>query len=253
MEFMGLGLKSLTLYASIALYAISAVYALVLLAPMSGGNKGGSHRLLKKKQAQYSMDDILELSSHADEYELAQEPYTAQYMADLSVQIAQAYELEESEIEALQTAALLHDIGQVENCDFIQEERALRHEEIAELEKHPLWGYDFVKEMGPEYERAALSVRWSHENWDGTGYPDGLIGEQIPIPARILRVVDAYCSMMQDRPHRAAMSQGEAIIEIKRLSGIKFDPQVVQMFGVEGDDNLPIPAESQMPISNLEI
>lgn len=254
MEFMGLGLKSLTLYASIALYAVSAVYALVLLAPMAGGNRGSARdRLLKKKPSQYSMDDILELSAHADEYEMAQEPFTAQYMAELATQIAQAYELEESEVEALQIATLLHDVGQIEMCDFIQEERALRHEEHHEMQKHPLWGYRFVKEMGPEYERAALWVRWSHENWDGTGYPDGLVGEQIPIPARILRVVDAYCAMMQDRPYRAALTQGQAIIELKRYAGIRFDPQMVQMFGVEGDDHMPATVEGSQAVANIEI
>lgn len=254
MEFMGLGLKSLTLYASIALYAISAVYALVIFAPQGGGNKGSARdRLLRKKPSQYSMDDILALSAQADEYEMAQEPFSAQYMSDLATQIAEAYELEASELEALQIAALLHDVGQIENCDFIQEERALRHDEILELQKHPIWGHQFLKEMGPEYERAALWVRWSHENWDGTGYPDGLVGEQIPIPARILRVVDAYCAMMQERPHRAAMTQGEAIIELKRLAGIKFDPQMVQMFGTEDDDNMPATISSNQPGSALEI
>lgn len=238
---MAMGLKQLTLYASIALYAISAIYALTLLAPMAmnRGNSGGS--LLKKKPSQYSMDDILELSEQADAYEMSQEPFSSQYMAELATQIAAQYELQADEIEALRIATLLHDVGQIEQCDFIQEERALRPEERQELENHPLWGYQFVKEMGPEYEKAALWVRWSHERWDGTGYPDGLSGEQIPIPARILSIVDAYCAMMQDRPYRPAMTQGEAIAHLRRLAGIQFDPQMVELFGLDDQDasNLP--------------
>ncbi|MGV3524443.1 MAG: HD-GYP domain-containing protein [Candidatus Sericytochromatia bacterium] len=235
MEFMDLGLKSLSFYASMALYALSVVYALVLLAPMiSPRERVKGDRLHKKKPSQYSMDDILELSAQADAYEMIQEPFTAQYMADLADQIAQQYELSEEDREALRIAVLLHDVGQIEQCDFIQEERALRPEERQELENHPLAGYQFVKEMGPEYEKAALWVRWSHERWDGTGYPDGLMGEQIPIPARILAVVDAYCAMMQDRPYRAALSQEMAVYELRKYAGARYDPQMVQLFEAEG-------------------
>src|SRR5688500_2887556 len=129
MEFLppGLGLKALTFYASMALYALSLIYLLMILAPMAP--KGGfrlrsGDRLLKKKPSSYSMDDILQLSATADAYELAQEPYTAQYLADLCAQIAEQYELSEEDRESLRIAALLHDIGQVDHCDFIQEERA---------------------------------------------------------------------------------------------------------------------------------
>lgn len=231
---MALGPKALSLYAAITLYIISGIYALILLAPrMSAGGGGGRSGLLKKKPSQYSSDDILELSAMADEYELAQEPYTAAYMADLALDIANYYELSDSEKENLRIAALLHDVGQIEEYDFIQEERALRHGERLELENHTIWGYQRIKEMGPEYESAALWVRWSHEHWDGTGYPDGIQGEQIPVPARILSIVDAYCAMMQDRPYRAALSQEEAVAELKRFAGIKYDPQMVQMFGAE--------------------
>lgn len=232
----GMGLKTLTFYASMALYAISVVYAIVVLmsmSPMAGlkGRSGGGLR--KKKPSTYTMDDILELSAQADAYEVAQEPYTGQYLADLCAQIAEHYELSEEDRESLRIAALLHDVGQIEQCDFIQEQRALRPEERQELENHPVTGYHRIAEMGPEYEKAAKWVRWSHERWDGTGYPDGLVGEQIPIPARILSIVDAYCAMMSDRPHRGALGQPIAVAELKRFAGIQFDPQMVQLFGAE--------------------
>ncbi len=230
---MALGPKALSFYASIVLYAACVLYALVLIVPRLGGGGGGRSNLLKKKPSQYSMDDIFELSAMADEYEMAQEPYSAQYMADLALQIAEQYELSDTEKESLRIAALLHDVGQIEEYDFIQEERALRHGERQELEDHPIWGYQRLKEMGPEYETAALWVRWSHEHWDGTGYPDGIQGDHIPVPARILSLCDAYCAMMQDRPYRAALSQEETIAELRRYAGIKYDPQMVQLFGVE--------------------
>lgn len=236
--FMGLGLKSLTFYASMVIYAIAVVYSLAVLmmmAPKGGFKLGGGRAggLLKKKPSSYSLDDILELSSQADAYEVMQEPYTAQYMADLAVQLAEHYELSDEDKESLRIAALLHDIGQIGNYDFIQEERALRPEERQELEGHALAGYQLVMEMGPEYEKAAKWVRWSHERWDGTGYPDGLAGEQIPIPARILTIVDAYCAMMAERPYRQARGQYGAVHELQRYAGIQFDPQMVQLFGTE--------------------
>lgn len=235
----GLGLKALTLYASMALYAVSAVYflAIVMMMAPKGSGKGRSKGLFKKKGAHYTMDDILELSAQADAYEVAQEPYTAQYMADLCAQLAEHYELSDEDKESLRIAALLHDIGQVEEYDFIQEERALRAEERIELENHTLRGYQQVLAMGPEYEKAAKWIRWSHERWDGAGYPDGLSGEQIPIPARILAVVDAYCAMMADRPHRASLGQYGALSELQRHAGMQFDPQIVQMFGLEDGAN----------------
>lgn len=238
---MALGPKALSLYAALALYIACGIYALILIAPrLSTGGGGGRAGLLKKKPSQYSSEDILALSTMADEYEMAQEPYTASYMAELALDIANYYELSDAEKENLRIAALLHDVGQIEEYDFIQEERALRHGERLELENHTIWGYQRIKEMGPEYESAALWVRWSHERWDGTGYPDGLQGEQIPVPARILSIVDAYCAMMQDRPYRGALSQAEAIAELKRFAGIKYDPQMVQMFGVEENTALEV-------------
>lgn len=240
-QFMGmtLTLKTLTFYASMLLYAISLVYALfivMMMAPQGGFKFGGGRSgggLLKKKPSSYSIDDILELSAQADAYELAQEPYGAQYMADLAMDLSKHYELSEEDKESLRIAALLHDIGQIDNYDFIQEERALRPEERQELEGHVLAGYQLLMEMGPEYENAAKWVRWSHERWDGTGYPDGLVGEQIPIPARILSIVDAYCAMMSDRPYRQARGQYGTVHELQRYAGIQFDPQMVQLFGTE--------------------
>ena len=126
-QMFGMGFKALTFYASLGLYAVSAAYALALFLPMLAGDSAASGGLTHKKNSQYSEDDLLEYSARADEYEMAQEPYTADAtLAQMVVDIAQMYELEEQEVESLRVAALLHDVGQVDNCDFIQEERALR-------------------------------------------------------------------------------------------------------------------------------
>ncbi|PIQ24484.1 hypothetical protein COW36_24855 [bacterium (Candidatus Blackallbacteria) CG17_big_fil_post_rev_8_21_14_2_50_48_46] len=234
-----LGLKSMTLYASLALYAVCIVYALALLVvPRMGGNQGfGGSSFLKKKPGQFNFDDILALSAESDAFEMVQEPYTSEYMADLCLQVAAHFEMSSEDLDSLKVAALLHDIGEMDNYDFVQEERGLRPDEWRVLEEHPLHGYRFILEnLGPEFENAAKWVRWSHERWDGTGYPDGLVGEQIPIPARILAVVDAYCAMSQDRPYRAALSPEQIVDELNRYAGIRYDPQIVQMFGVPGQE-----------------
>jgi response regulator RpfG family c-di-GMP phosphodiesterase len=233
-----LGLKSLTLYASLALYAVSAIYALALLVvPRMGGQSRGGGALLKKKPGQFNLDDILTISAQSDAFEMVQEPYTSEYMADLCLQVAAHFEMSSEDLDSLKIAALLHDVGEMDNYDFVQEERALRHDEWRMLEEHPLHGYRFIMErLGAEYENAAKWVRWSHERWDGTGYPDALVGEQIPIPARILAVVDAYCAMSQDRPYRAALTPEEIINELHRYAGVRYDPQIVQLFGVPGQE-----------------
>jgi HD-GYP domain-containing protein (c-di-GMP phosphodiesterase class II) len=76
---------------------------------------------------------------------------------------------------------------------------------------------------------AAATVRSSHENWDGTGYPDGLAGDDIPLASRIVRVCDAYVAMTSPRPYREAFSPDEALNELMRLAGTEFDPTVVRV------------------------
>lgn len=233
MDFMGLGLKQLTFYSSMGLYAVSAVYLLALLVNKFQGESSGSSGKKRPKSGQYTVDDIIKLSQESDAYESAQEPYTAEFMADLAVQIGEKYELEPQDLESLRVAALLHDVGQMERYDFINEGRALRSEEWKELEEHPVYGYRYIIEnLGEEYQLAARWVRWHHERWDGTGYPDRLAGEQIPLPARILAVVDAYCAMSQERPHRQAMSPERVMAELESESGLRFDPQIIELFGV---------------------
>lgn len=228
-----LGLKSMTLYASLALYAVCVIYALALLLGPRLQKNTGADKALKKKPGQLRFDDILQYSQQADAYEKVSEPYTAEYLSDLCVQLGEQFELEPAELEALRVAALLHDIGQVDHYDFIQEPRYLRSEEKCYLEEHPLRGAQFIQEnLGLTHQQAAKWVRWSHERWDGTGYPDALSGEQIPLPARILAVADAYCAMMQDRPHRPALSAEAVIQELHRYAGIYYDPQIVQLLGV---------------------
>lgn len=171
--------------------------------------------------------NISQWSEASDEYEgsIGQ----SRRVADLVRQIGEKYGLANEDLDALECAALLHDIGQINNFDFIKEQRPLTTEEKNRLQQHPILGEQLVKQIA-DIGAAALWVRWHHERWDGCGYPDQLSGELIPLPVRILTVADAYDSMTHDRPYRGAMSTEEAINELQKMAGIMFDPNVIQVF-----------------------
>ncbi len=94
------------------------------------------------------------------------------------------------------------------------------------VEQHPAWGAEMLAKL-PELAGVAALVRYEHERWDGNGYPDGLRGEEIPLPSRIVFACDAYHAMTSDRPYRAARASHEALREMRRGAGTQFDPAVV--------------------------
>lgn len=134
------------------------------------------------------------------------------------------------ELADLEVGALLHDIGKVGVPDAILHKPGpLTSEEWAEMRRHPELGSDLVSEI-PFLSSALPVVRHHHERWDGTGYPDKLRGEDIPLFARIFSIADVYDALISDRPYRPAMSSAVAIAEIERGAGSQFDPAVVAAF-----------------------
>lgn len=226
LESLNMSLKELTFYSSIALYALAAIYALGIFLPfLSGKQMGGTDA---NGADILSLADIAEWSERSDVYE--DSPGHSQRVADLACEMGRSYGLSEPELESLKMAALLHDVGQLDRYDFIQQGRMIRQEERLQLEDHPLLGEEFVlSRWGQEYGPAAQLVRWHHERWDGLGYPDRLSGEHIPLSARILAIADAYDAMSHDRPYRPALSPEKSLQELQRYAGIMFDPQLVQM------------------------
>lgn len=151
-------------------------------------------------------------------------------VADLAQRIGEELGMNEKDIESLRYAVLLHDIGQIRVRETIlRKPGRLTREEFLEIQAHTLESEKVVGMM-PKLERAAQWVRWHHEWWDGSGYPDRLQGEQIPLPSRILVVVDAYAAMKSERPYRGAMTHEEALSELRLMAGIQFDPKVVRNF-----------------------
>lgn len=142
-------------------------------------------------------------------------------------EMGQALQLSKSEMQALHTAAFLHDIGKLAVPEhIINKPGKLTQEEFEKMKIHPVVGADILERVRFPYPVVPI-VRSHHEWWNGKGYPDGLKGEEIPIGARILTVVDCFDALASDRPYRKALPLPKAMELIKSLAGTQFDPRVV--------------------------
>ncbi|MFN2299429.1 MAG: HD domain-containing phosphohydrolase [Anaerolineales bacterium] len=151
-------------------------------------------------------------------------------VTEMTERLARAMGVEESHIVHIRRGALLHDMGKMGIPDSILLKRdALTHEEWDIMRRHPLYAYEMLSPI--IYLRQALDIPYCHhEKWDGTGYPRGLKGEQIPLAARIFAVVDVWDATTSDRPYRQAWTKEQAREYIIAQSGKHFDPQVAETF-----------------------
>jgi putative two-component system response regulator len=151
-------------------------------------------------------------------------------VTELSIKLAQAMGMSEKEIVHMRHGALLHDMGKIGIPDSIlHKPDDLTEQEWDIMRQHPRFAFEMLNSI--EYLRDALEIPYfHHEKWDGTGYPQGLKGEQIPIAARIFAVADVWDALTSDRPYRPAWSREEALNYIQEQSGKHFDPQVVELF-----------------------
>lgn len=138
--------------------------------------------------------------------------------------------LNTDEIKELEIAGLMHDIGKITIPDHILEKPGkLSDDEWAIMKNHAINGYQILR-SADKYSRLAEYALTHHERWDGSGYPNGLKGEEIPLFSRIIHVCDAYEAMTADRPYRKALTHEVAINELIRYSGTQFDPKLVMVF-----------------------
>jgi diguanylate cyclase (GGDEF)-like protein/PAS domain S-box-containing protein len=157
----------------------------------------------------------------------------AERMADLAKQLGRVLGLDQEDLVSLELVATLHDIGKISiDSKLLLKNSPLTESEWAEIKKHPEVGYRIAQTV-PELRKIAEYILCHHERWDGNGYPQGLKGEEIPLLARILAIVDAYDAMTQDRSYRKAMAEPEAITELQRHAGSQFDPALVAVFITE--------------------
>jgi putative nucleotidyltransferase with HDIG domain len=163
----------------------------------------------------------------------ARDPYTYGHsarVAAFSLEIADQLGYPNEKRETLRRAALLHDIGKIGIEDHIlRKAGALNYLEAKQMRAHPIIGHEMLKDV-PFLHSSLSGIRHHHERWDGTGYPDTLGGEMIPLQVRILSVADVFDALTSDRPYRPAMSVAEATEIIEREAGRQFDPAVVAAF-----------------------
>ena len=146
-----------------------------------------------------------------------------------AIEVGKELKLTEGELEALQASAMLHDIGKLAVPEYIiSKPGKLTPEEFEKMKIHPVVGAEILEQVRFPYPVAPI-VRSHHEKWDGSGYPDGLSGEQIPIGARILSAVDCLDALASDRQYRRALPLDEAIRVVESEAGKSFDPRVVEV------------------------
>lgn len=174
----------------------------------------------------------------------------SQRVTEMTLRLARRLGLNEAELVHIRRGALLHDIGKMaipdevilKNGDLNEEERSL-------VQRHPLLGFEMVSEI--EFLRPAMDILLCHhERWDGTGYPFGLVGEQIPYSARIFSVVDVWDALRYDRVYRKGDSAPTVAEYMRSQSGLQFDPQILRVF-LEMLEEEGLPKTDAFPVKKV--
>jgi HD-GYP domain-containing protein (c-di-GMP phosphodiesterase class II) len=170
----------------------------------------------------------LDLAAAADEFEQYANPHAVR-IAAIADKLAEAFHMAPQDRKSLRTAARIHDLGEVAmEREYIGRSGSLSDEERIDLQRHPVIGEQEAARAGADRD-VQLLVRWHHEWWNGSGYPDALRQNEIPLAARILRIADAYASLTDARPYRRAMTEEDARVQITERAAIEFDPAVVSV------------------------
>jgi diguanylate cyclase (GGDEF)-like protein/putative nucleotidyltransferase with HDIG domain len=168
--------------------------------------------------------------------------------ARLSELLAKMMGLPQQRIEQVRVASLLHDVGTLSiSADLLNKKEAYTNEERQVINQHPVLGAELLRPIRALREICDI-LEHHHERWDGTGFPRGLQGENIPLPARIISLVDSYHAMISDRPYRNAMTEAQAINTLREGAGSQWDPFLVDIFITILANNV----ESQSPSQNQQ-
>ena len=175
----------------------------------------------------------------------AKDNYTLEHtqnVAALTMKIADKLKLSQNDKMILQISAYFHDIGKIGMPDnILQKSGPLHMDEFMQIKSHPVIGADIIGEI-EELREVAKIIRHHHEKYDGSGYPDGLKGEEIPYFSRILTIADIYDALTSRRVYKNEISKQQVLSEMKKNSGIQFDPYLLQVFLdiTENDENFDI-------------
>lgn len=183
------------------------------------------------RQLQDELEEKLELMVKAME---ARDPYTSGHsrrVAEYALSIGRELKLSADHLDEIKRAALLHDVGKIyeEFAPLLRKEGRLSPEERIVMRTHVVRSAELVATAAKLRGSVEAMIRHHHENFDGTGYPDGVGGEEIPIGARIIMIADTLDAMTTDRPYRRAMTFGRALEELEAYAGRQFDPALVRL------------------------
>jgi putative nucleotidyltransferase with HDIG domain len=219
-QFLSLGVLGVLMA---IVYAQSSWNLLLVLIPLGLVHVSLRSYMKLRHQTKKTFESVVEMLH-------ARDPYTYEHskdVAELAQGIAQALNLHQDQIEQIKSAALIHDIGKLGVPDeILRKPGPLTDEEWAVMKQHPDIGADLIKDL-EIYRDIVDIVRYEHERWDGSGYPKGLQGSEIPIGARIVAAADIYHALITDRPYRPAYSPEVALQMIREMRGRALDPQVV--------------------------
>lgn len=182
-------------------------------------------------QLQRELEEKLELMVKAIE---ARDPYTSGHsrrVAEYAGAIARDMGLSAKDVDAVKRAALLHDVGKIyeEFAPLLRKEDKLNAEERIVMQTHVMRSSELVENVSSLKGAVLESIKHHHENYDGTGYPDGLAGESIPIGARIIMIADTLDAMTTDRPYRKALGFEQVVSELRKYAGRQFDPAISEV------------------------
>lgn len=225
---------AITRPAGVLVFATTAHSPAIASSSLSVANAYGraiSLLLTNLRHLQFTRETILSSLQEFADFLDAKDPFSAGHSrrtAEIAVRLAERMRIDPDVIEEIRAGALLLDIGKVAVPDAIlQKSSSLTPDEFEKIQIHPLASYEICRKLRMP-ESVLLIVRSHHERLDGSGYPDGLRGGEIPVPIRIVAVADAYDAMRCARPHRLGMSAEEALQQLLIEAGTKFDPAVIE-------------------------
>jgi len=223
LQFLSMGVLAILLA---IVYSISPWYMILLLIPLGLVHSSLRSYMRLRRGATETFERMMSILE-------ARDPYTAEHsehVAELSKRIARKVGLPEEEVERIRAAARIHDIGKIGIPDrILLKNGKLTEEEWEIMKRHPVIGADLLEGL-EVYERSIGIVRHEHERWNGSGYPDGLRGEAIPLGARVVAVADVYDALTTDRPYRRAFATPKALEIINEMRGVELDPSIVEAF-----------------------
>jgi len=223
-------LRPRELHDLITVSVLTVAAALVVLVSMDNTERNIRRILRSKAKVRAAYEDTLEAWARALEYRDRETEGHSRRVTELSDRLARAAGIDGEELVSIRWGSLLHDVGKLAIPDAVLlKPGPLDETERALMELHPVYAHEMLSRI--RFLQPVMAIPYHHhEHWDGTGYPEGLAGEEIPLAARIFTVVDQWEALTSDRPYRAAWPRERAIAYLKENAGTIFDPVMVELF-----------------------